>query len=207
MTSHVVLVGDSVFDNKAYTKGDPDVAAHLRSVMPAWKVTLCAIDGTTTQDIGRQFQRVPDGAEHVVMSVGGNDALMNADLLDLPVRSTAQALELFRERLDVFETSYGWAIDALIALERRPLVCTIYNGNLGAESQGATMALMMFNDVILRAALTRGVDVLELRLVCRDNADFANPIEPSGTGGEKIAKAIAGALGVCAPTHRVSISA
>jgi hypothetical protein len=54
-------------------------------------------------------------------------------------------------------------------------------------------------DVIahVRALLpARGVDVIDLRLVCTEPSDYANPIEPSGAGGRKIAAAIAAAIGV-----------
>ncbi|MFS0698368.1 hypothetical protein AB6N24_00160 [Cellulomonas sp. 179-A 4D5 NHS] len=52
-------------------------------------------------------------------------------------------------------------------------------------------ALALFNDVLTRAAYARGVAVLDLRLVCAEDADFANPIEPSAHGGRKIARTIA----------------
>jgi hypothetical protein len=57
-------------------------------------------------------------------------------------------------------------------------------------------ALMMFNDVILRTAFERRLAIIDLRLVCTKAADYANPIEPSGPGGAKIAAAICRALGV-----------
>ena len=47
--------------------------------------------------------------------------------------------------------------------------------------------------------LTTGV--IELRAVCRDPEDYANPIEPSGRGGLKIARAIAEAANA-APLER-----
>jgi hypothetical protein len=189
---HVVLLGDSVFDNRAYTNGEPDVAAHLRELLPQPStVTLCAVDGSTTYDVGRQFARVPDRATHIVLSLGGNNALMNADLLNLPVRSTADALDLFRERLSAFSTSYGHVLEGLLALAKPVTVCTIYHGNLGPdEAPRAPIALAMFNDVILRAALRFGIPAIDLRAVCDQPDDFANPIEPSGTGGRKIARAI-----------------
>ena len=54
----------------------------------------------------------------------------------------------------------------------------------------------MFNDVILRVAFEHHLPVIDLRLVCNEPADYANPIEPSGRGGRKIALAIARATGV-----------
>ena len=194
---HLVLIGDSVFDNHAYTRGAPDVAAHLRAVLPAdWKSALVALDGTTTQDMGKQLTRIPKEATHLVLSLGGNDALAAAHLLDMPVRSTGQALDLFREAVDDFSVSHGHVLDALVRGGVRLLVCTIYNGNFeGNEGRRAPTATRMWNDAIAQEALVRSLDVVELRSVCDEAEDFANPIEPSGQGGEKIARAIAAAVG------------
>jgi hypothetical protein len=49
----------------------------------------------------------------------------------------------------------------------------------------------VFNDAITRQAFARGLPVIDLRLVCDDDADYANPIEPSSQGGDKIVHAIA----------------
>ena len=197
MASHVALLGDSIFDNRSYTGGEPDVVTHLRDLVPAaWRATLCAVDGSTAADLADQLAEVPADASHVVISVGGNDALLNSDLLLTPVSSTAEALVLFGERVGRFEEAYRAAIDGVVALRRDTTVCTIYNGNLDArEAPLARIALMMFNDVILRVAVERALRVIDLRLVCTEPADYANPIEPSGRGGRKIAGAIARCLG------------
>jgi hypothetical protein len=79
-------------------------------------------------------------------------------------------------------------------------ICTIYNGNLtGQEGAAARVALMAFNDVILRVAFESQLPVIDLRLVCTEPADYANPIEPSSHGGEKIARAIIQSLGLASP--------
>ena len=59
----------------------------------------------------------------------------------------------------------------------------------------ARIGLRTFNDVILRVAFENRLAVIDLRLVCSEPADYANPIEPSGGGGLKIATAIARAAG------------
>jgi hypothetical protein len=43
----------------------------------------------------------------------------------------------------------------------------------------------------MREAFSRGLPVIDLRLMFDDDADYANDIEPSVQGGEKIAQAIA----------------
>ena len=53
--NHVVLLGDSIFDNAAYVPGGPAVIEHLRKELPpGWKGTLVARDGAVTDDVPRQ---------------------------------------------------------------------------------------------------------------------------------------------------------
>jgi len=200
---HVVLVGDSVFDNAAYTGPHPSVIQHLRALLPAgWQATLCAVDGATTGGIDQQLRRLPGGATQIVVSIGGNDALRNVDLLSLRVASSAEALSTFATRLTTFEQSYLDAVSAVVRTGLPTTVCTIYNGNLPVdEARIARVALMIFNDTICRVAFALGVDVIDLRAVCSQPADYANPIEPSGEGGRKIAQAIVEACGGRVPAR------
>jgi hypothetical protein len=70
--AHVVLLGDSVFDNAAYVGGAPDVIAQLREQLPtAWRATLAAVDGTTVAGLAQQLARIPDDATHLVISARG----------------------------------------------------------------------------------------------------------------------------------------
>ncbi len=54
----------------------------------------------------------------------------------------------------------------------------------------AVSALSGFNDVIIRTAFLSGLPLIDLRFVCNEDADYANAIEPSETGGAKIARII-----------------
>src|SRR5262245_21120347 len=167
---HIALLGDSILDNRAYTKGEPDVASHLRQLLPDFaEVTLCAVDGSTTSDLNSQIARVPSKASHVLVSIGGNDALLNSDLLRTTVTSTAEALSLFRDRIGQFELSYRAAIKNVMSLRRQTAICTIYNGNLDPpEAKIARIALMMFNDVILRCGFEQHLTIIDLRFVCSE---------------------------------------
>ena len=51
--------------------------------------------------------------------------------------------------------------------------------------------LALYNDVSTRGAFAHGLPLVDLRLICSEPGDYANPIEPSAQGGEKIAAAIA----------------
>ena len=52
------------------------------------------------------------------------------------------------------------------------------------------MALALFNDVIIQVVMENRLRILDLRTVCNSPENYANPIEPSSTGGAKIAESI-----------------
>ena len=89
----VVLLGDSIFDNAAYVAGAPDVVEQVRRRLPVgFEATLAAVDGSRMHHVPQQLGGVPEDTTHLVLSVGGNDALGNSDFLEAPARSTAEAL-------------------------------------------------------------------------------------------------------------------
>lgn len=198
MSAHVVLLGDSIFDNAAYVRGGPDVRTHLQGMLPAGaRATLLAIDGDVTSGVARQATRTPADATHLVLSVGGNDALGHIGLLSRRARSGAEVLGWFADAVDDFDGEYGRLVQLLVRRGLPLAVCTVYNGNLAeAERRAARAALAIFNDAIQRRARTHALPVIELRHVCTEPDDYANPIEPSVQGGAKIAAAIVRELGL-----------
>ena len=48
MSGHIILLGDSIFDNAAYVTGGRSVLSHLRRLLPDdWEATLLAVAGAT----------------------------------------------------------------------------------------------------------------------------------------------------------------
>jgi len=195
---HVVLLGDSIFDNAHYTSGGPDVVSQVRNLLPpGWGASLLAVDGSTTVNIPDQIQHLPKECTHLVLRVGGNNALTEASRLGISFfgmtgEPTSKSLDSLADISSAFESQYRSSVDACLR-PRLPLgVCTIYNGCFPDKSYQriASLALAIFNDVIIRVAIERGLPVIDLRLICKAPTDYANPIEPSSIGGEKIAKAI-----------------
>lgn len=193
--SHVVLLGDSIFDNAAYVAGGPDVRAQLERSLPAgWRVTLLARDGAVTGGVAQQMLRLPRDATHLVVSAGGNDALGASGILDQAARSVAEAVGRLAEIRARFQQGYDAMLGSVLEPGLPTAVCTIYDANYPdpLRQRLVTTGLALFNDVITRAAFRRGLPLLDLRLICDSPRDYANPIEPSVEGGEKIAAAIAG---------------
>lgn len=192
-TQHIVLLGDSIFDNAAYVGGGPDVIAQLREYLPSGsRATLLAVDGAVVADVERQLAQVPQDATLLVLSAGGNDALGEAHLLRQPTRTVAEAVALLGEAQRKFARRYSALLDRLAAIGIPVAGCTIYDANFPPpEGPVITSALSLFNDSITRALFSRAMPLIDLRLICNDPADYANPIEPSVRGGAKIAQTIA----------------
>jgi hypothetical protein len=195
---HLVLLGDSVLDNGAYTEGGPAVLAQVQAALPnGWRASLNAVDGSTTEDVAAQLSRVPTGATHLLLSVGGNDAILCAEVLESPVSSSGEALLMLADAVARFEASYRSVIEGCLRLGLPLVVCTVYHGNFPEPSyqRRVIVALAAFNDVIIRVAVERNLKVIDLRFICSTPGDYANPIEPSVVGGAKISQAIARAVG------------
>ena len=191
--NHVVLLGDSIFDNAAYVYGSPDVITHFNSILPQdWKVTLLAVDGSISTNVIGQIRRIPESATHLVVSAGGNDGLSKADILQRPATSVASAVEQLATIRTEFQDKYRRMLNSLLALKKSLAVCTVYDPNFPDPlmQRLTTTALNIFNDCILREAITHGLPVIDLRLICKEPEDYANEIEPGVAGGRKIAEAI-----------------
>lgn len=189
---HVVLLGDSIFDNANYVPGESPVIEQVRACLPDWQATLLAVDGDIVNSIEDQLQWLPKGASHLVISCGGNDALGQIQYLRAPVSSMDHALQRLDEIRTAFEADYRQMLDRVLSLNLPTAVCTIYESVPDLE-RTLHVALSIFNDVILREAARAGIPVIDLRLICNEAADYSalSPIEPSSHGGMKIARAIA----------------
>ena len=190
--SHVTLVGDSVFDNLVYVHPEPDVQQQLRDTLPdGWKVTLGAIDGSVTDDVPIQLKGLTKDVSYIVVSVGGNDGLQSMSLLFEEVSSVAEGLGLLSKVVARFQKAYRQMLEDLVATNIPATVCTIYRPQFEPSLQQVSlMALSLFNDVILTEAMRMRLPVLDLRQIMDEASDYANEIEPSAHGGEKMAKAI-----------------
>lgn len=192
---HLVLIGDSILDNGVYTRDGPDVVSQVRAILPSgWKATLLAVDGSTTDHIAGQLSRLPKDATHLVVSVGGNDALMHLGILESPATSMAKSIETLAVVASDFEERYRAAITVCLETRLPVAVCTIYNGCFEDQAfqRIASTTLTVFNDAIIRVAVENSLPVIDLRSVCKAAEDYANPIEPSSVGGAKIARVIVG---------------
>lgn len=190
--SHLVLLGDSIFDNAAYVKQGESVIELLRQALGQHAAaTLLAVDGAVTTDVAKQLRSLPRDTSHVFISAGGNDALRSAHVLNQPASSVADALATLSGVREVFRVHYVSMLKSVLAKSGKVTVSTIYNSVPGVDPSALT-ALALFNEVILQEAAAIGLPIIDLRIICNEAGDYSSisPIEPSGQGAQKIADAI-----------------
>jgi lysophospholipase L1-like esterase len=189
---HIALLGDSIFDNSPYLKsGQPDVIGQLKELIP--NSTLKAIDGSIISEVASQVASLPKDVTHIVVSVGGNDCLQAGDILTSSAGYVGEALLQLDKIIQRFRSDYDAMLLTLLSLNLPLTICTIYEPQYSeaVKQRVLVTALRLFNDIILSAAIREGLPVIDLRVVCSKLEDFANPIEPSMIGGEKIVERIA----------------
>ena len=198
--SYITLLGDSIIDNKTYVqKGELAVLEHLENISE-YEYTQLAFDGDTTLNVlnGQLLSPTIATSSHLVLSIGGNDLLQNLSFLyEGPVDKINDAVAgvqqyIFKPLEQRFET----IIQRLSSHRANLLLCTVYEGDLGRTDEfrdvldSSKIMVSSFNDTVYKTASKYNADVLELRHIFTSPEDYANPIEPSHIGGEKLAQAI-----------------
>jgi len=192
----IVLLGDSIIDNKAYVGDDPSVIEHLATLIKRkGAIKLLARDGSTTREVSQQLKQIPDDVTHLVLSVGGNDIIQVMDKLNKEVPNVASALLVVSEIHKAFKDSYIGLVKEIADYRCTLLAMTIYE-DIPELPEHLKALIRIFNDTIRAEALRIGGIIVDLPLICVMPEDYSSlsPIEPSSIGGAKIAAAIAKAV-------------
>jgi hypothetical protein len=194
---HIALLGDSILDNASYVGNSRglSVIEHLkRECVDDVGATLLARDGAVVASMDKQIDMLTSDMTHVVVSVGGNDALAASRILSRRVPNVATAFYTMAPVQKNFVSSYKRMCRRLDDTGKNVLLCAIYNPcnlpNQKILQEIEVAALSLFNDVIYRVANEFGFPVLDLRRVCTQRSDYFNSIEPNHQGGGKIVDAI-----------------
>ena len=189
------LMGDSILDNGIYTETGVSTMDMVVDALPDWRVHRQATDGATIASTNHQklcLSMVAVKQKHIegrrVISMGGNDLLPLVGGLaedeDKPVSYIASLEPIANQ----FEKEYR---EVLELSDCPTLVMTIWRPHFGDETLDAACNVLVgcFNAIIWRLAQEHGADVFDLHGQS-DSDWYANPIEPSLTGSDHIAKAI-----------------
>jgi hypothetical protein len=107
--------------------------------------------------------------------------------------SVANAMEMLAAVAGLFGRNYSAMLEDALRPALPMAMCTIYEPRFpdARRRRVASTALTVLNDRLTREAFSRGLTLIDLRVICNDDEDFTNSIEPSTRGGAKIAAAIA----------------
>jgi len=202
---HITLLGDSILDNKAYTRQERCVTEHLRSKLQSCSctVTNCAEDGAVMDDVCLQLGRIPDSSTVLVLSAGGNDALKQLQSLESEPRIGNLCSKIGWIRQE-FRSRYAEMLHSILQKDLPLVACTVYyprfqsRKGLGGYSWWEALVLQIiscigvfFINLVIKAECRRqGLPIIDLARVFNHAQDYANPIEPSVFGGDKISNNI-----------------
>lgn len=188
---HLVLLGDAL-QNIDLGKGQAESALVPRPRNP-WKLTVLQPPEVLRQ--GR-VRVIPAGATHIGICVDGGWAIETSGLLQGSARTIREALDALARAADEFENMFARLIAAATEAGVPTIVCTLVPARYVEPSQQrvAATALAIFNDRILRRAIAAGLSIVELRLVCDENSDYASETLLSHAGVRKVANVARSAL-------------
>ena len=201
---NVYLIGDSIIKNDLYVTSGRSVEYHINAILKSDKkgpsVTNLAIDNSCINDIYEQLRFIPVGSRDnnvIFLSVGGNDILKkyvymyNTDFVGL-----SNLFKKYKDLVERIKTQFPEHKLVLMNIYYPPnkqLFSPFYplikewnksidgyigndNGDTIGNDNGDTIGLIRIDEIMI------------------ENADFIDNIEPSESGGKKIAKLIANIL-------------
>ncbi len=188
---HLVLLGDAL-QNIDLGKGQAETALVPQPRNP-WKLTVLQPPEVLRQ--GR-VRAIPAGVTHIAICVDGGWAIETSGLLQGSARAIREALDTLAWAADEFENMFTRLIAAAAEAGVPTIVCTLVPARYVEPSQQrvAATALAIFNDRLLRRAVAARLSVVELRLVCDEDGDFASETLLSRTGVRKVANVARSAL-------------
>ena len=181
---HLVLLGDALQNIDMGV--EPAEAVLVPKPRNPWKLTVLE----PPQVLERGWARaIPLDATHIGICLDGGWAIEASGLLRGEAKSIRSALKSLAVAADQFEEIFAKLIATALEAGLPTVVCTLVpSRHLEASRRRvAATALAIFNDRILRQAFWAKLSVVELRLICDEDSDYASETLLSRAGVRKVA--------------------
>jgi hypothetical protein len=187
MIRHAVLLGDAL-ENIDLGPEDPERALVPQPRNP-WKLTVVPAEQILRAG---PIRAIPGDASHVAISLDGGWAIDTSGLLRARANSIHEALDTLAAAAEEFEGILSVLIAAALETGLPTVVCTLVPARFVEPSQQrvAATALAIFNERIERRAFAARLPIVDLRLVCDEDADYASETLLSRTGVRKVANVV-----------------
>ena len=178
----MVLLGDSILKNESYVKNGLSVSEYLKSKITSTYVY--ALNDSTIVDVYHQLGQIPLDYNHpncsIFLSVGGNDILSNH----------IENIESLRP-IFIAYTKLIRSIQAKMDKSKLFLVNIYYPSGLKYSPYIPILAEWnkMIDDYAYEST-NNIAGVVRLNELLKEKSDFTHEIEPSESGGLKVAEAI-----------------
>ena len=174
----VYLLGDSSLDNVQYVGTENSVHRLVQQHVPG--VVQLAKDSSTVSDLAVQVSKVPCAPATVCVSCGGNDIL----------RSRTGRADKWKLTLKTVFERYKKALLPLVKCpETRLILLDVYYPKETAYERYYPL-IAFWNGLLKSYASEHKLRLITVSGVLNSRSDFVQSIEPSATGGLKIAKSI-----------------
>jgi hypothetical protein len=181
---HLVLLGDALENLELGV--DPAEDVLVPRPRNPWKLTVLE----PPQVLERGWSRaIPLDATHIGICLDGGWAIEASGLLRGEAKSIRSALKALALAADQFEDIFARLIAAALEAGLPTVVCTLVPSRHQEASRRrvAATALAIFNDRILRQAFWAKLSIVELRLICDEESDYASETLLSRAGVRKVA--------------------
>ena len=187
---HLVLLGDALQNIEMGEEAETLLVPRPRN---PWKLTVLEPPQLLQQ---RRVRAIPSEATHIGICVDGGWAIETSGLLKGGARSISDALGSLAAAADQFEEAFARLIAAAVEAGVPTIVCTLVPARHQEASRQrvAATALAIFNDRILRSATAAKLSIVDLRLVCDEEGDYASETLLSRSGVRKVANVARSAL-------------
>jgi hypothetical protein len=188
---HLVLLGDALQNiDLGETQAESTLVPRPRN---PWKLTVLQPPEILRKS---RVRAIPAEATHIGICVDGGWAIETSGLLQVGAQSVRGALDALATAADEFERVFVRLVAAATEAGLPTIVCTLVPARYvdPVQERVAATALAIFNDRILRRAFAAQLSIVELRLVCDEDSDYASETLLSHAGVRKVANVARSAL-------------
>jgi hypothetical protein len=182
----IIVLGDSVFDNRSYVSTTSSIP-YLLNEHEYLNAQVYAMDGAKIENINKQLQQslkaIDNNEQTLFISIGGNNILTYKD------SNSSNTKEEQKKITNFVDTIFG---DYRNILKNYDFKCNIVLCNIyvpyNKKNSVYEKCIHLWNTKLLAYAENNNYKVMKLDKLLYKKEDFADNLEPSKLGGEKIVK-------------------
>jgi hypothetical protein len=177
ISKHIILLGDSMLNNKKYVKNGKSIYDLLEKNCKKDTIFNYAVDGAFITDVYQQINKIPiddnNSNTFIFLSIGGNNFIDTTENID-------SIFEDYQNLVNSIQTKMN---------ESNIILLNLYYPN-NKEYHSYHERIKNWNTKLYKFVNEKKLKILKVNNFLNEPEDFTSNIEPSEIGGEKIAQNI-----------------